>query len=66
MSELSRKIVLAVASGDAHEAQVAFEAAAAELMISALESKRQDVARNMFKDVTAEVETDEVEDTPQE
>jgi hypothetical protein len=52
MSELARKFIYAAAAGDAQESQMAFEAAAAEKMIAALDAKRAQVARDMFKEAT--------------
>lgn len=52
MSELARKIVHAIRAGDAHESQMAFEAAAAEKMIASLDAKRAQVARDMFREAT--------------
>lgn len=52
MSELSRKIIDSICAGEASEAMMAFEAAAAEKMLAALDLKRQEVARDMFQDAT--------------
>ena len=52
MSELTRKLVYAIAKSDSSEAQSAFKEAVSEILVDKIETKRLEIAKGMFDKTT--------------